>query len=64
MSFYYTCSNCGATLDPGEKCDCEKEKGSPETNQTDPRTDIKSASINSITQKSKISKSNLRRASH
>ena len=22
MSFYNTCPNCGANLDPGEKCDC------------------------------------------
>lgn len=25
MSYYDTCPECGATLDPGEKCDC-KEK--------------------------------------
>lgn len=24
MSFYHTCSKCGANLDPGEQCDCEK----------------------------------------
>ncbi len=23
MSFYRTCPNCGAHLDPGERCDCE-----------------------------------------
>jgi len=23
MAFYNTCSRCGATLDPGERCDCE-----------------------------------------
>ena len=22
MSFYKTCPNCGANLDPGERCDC------------------------------------------
>ena len=22
MPYYHTCSICGATLDPGEKCDC------------------------------------------
>lgn len=25
MPYYYTCPNCGANLDPGERCDCEKE---------------------------------------
>lgn len=23
MPYYWTCPNCGAHLDPGEKCDCE-----------------------------------------
>ena len=22
MSYYRTCPNCGAALDPGERCDC------------------------------------------
>ena len=22
----YTCPDCGANLDPGEKCDCRKEE--------------------------------------
>ncbi len=26
MAYYNVCSNCGAYLDPGEKCDCEDEK--------------------------------------
>lgn len=26
MAYYNTCPNCGCNLDPGEKCDCEKEK--------------------------------------
>jgi hypothetical protein len=25
MPYYWTCPNCGANLDPGEKCDCENE---------------------------------------
>lgn len=25
MAYYTTCSICGCTLDPGEKCDCEEE---------------------------------------
>lgn len=26
MAYYRTCPMCGANLDPGEKCDCIKEK--------------------------------------
>lgn len=26
MSYYNTCPNCGATLDPGERCDCTNEE--------------------------------------
>lgn len=26
MSYYRTCPDCGANLDPGEQCDCQKEK--------------------------------------
>ena len=26
MSYYKICEVCGASLDPGEKCDCSKEK--------------------------------------
>ena len=25
MAFYNTCSRCGSNLDPGEKCDCDRE---------------------------------------
>ena len=25
MAYYWTCPNCGANLDPGEKCDCNNE---------------------------------------
>lgn len=24
MSYYRTCPNCGAALDPGERCDCRE----------------------------------------
>lgn len=24
--FYRTCTHCGAHLDPGEKCDCQRQK--------------------------------------
>ena len=26
MAYYNTCSRCGATLDPGESCDCTKKE--------------------------------------
>lgn len=26
MAYYRICPDCGCTLDPGEKCDCRKEK--------------------------------------
>lgn len=26
MPMYYTCEYCGSNLDPGERCDCQKEK--------------------------------------
>lgn len=25
-TYYYICPYCGAFLDPGERCDCEKQK--------------------------------------
>ncbi len=29
MSYYRTCPDCGAHLDPGEVCDCQTEKKAP-----------------------------------
>ncbi len=26
MAYYNICPHCGASLDPGEKCDCQEEK--------------------------------------
>lgn len=26
MPYYKTCPECGAHLDPGEKCDCQEEE--------------------------------------
>ncbi len=26
MAYYNVCPECGGTLDPGEKCDCQAEK--------------------------------------
>ena len=25
MAYFYSCPKCGCNLDPGEKCDCERE---------------------------------------
>ena len=30
MAFYNTCPYCGSHLDPGERCDCQKEKAKKE----------------------------------
>ena len=45
MSYYRTCPNCGAALDPGERCDCRdgtesearkgKEKAAASATNTD-----------------------------
>lgn len=30
MPYYRTCPDCGSSLDPGERCDCQdKEKAAP-----------------------------------
>ena len=26
MAYYHTCPDCGANLEPGEKCDCQTNK--------------------------------------
>lgn len=31
MSYYRTCPDCGAHLDPGEMCDCQAEDDTEET---------------------------------
>lgn len=35
MTYYYTCPNCGANLDPGERCDCEREEVSENEREKD-----------------------------
>ena len=55
--FYKECPICGAALDPGEKCDCQKENGLPDANQNSPKQDAKSRSV-SIARKSEKIKSN------
>lgn len=33
MSYYHTCPDCGAALDPGERCDCrEGTENEPKAN--------------------------------
>lgn len=54
---YRECPICGAALDPGEKCDCEKENGLPDANQNSPKRDTESHQF-SIAQKTEKIKSN------
>lgn len=35
MSYYTTCPDCGAHLDPGEVCECKKEAALGATNTGD-----------------------------
>ena len=30
MSYYRKCPLCGATLDPGERCDCQDKETAPD----------------------------------
>ena len=30
MPYFRTCPHCGSNLDPGEKCDCQREKAKAE----------------------------------
>lgn len=32
--YYWTCPKCGASLDPGETCDCMKKKAAPGVTNT------------------------------
>ncbi len=42
MPYYKTCRLCGATLDPGERCDCQdKEEAPSATNTEDGKVDQK-----------------------
>ena len=34
MSYYSTCPDCGAHLDPGERCDCQDEKRAAQVRAT------------------------------
>lgn len=35
MGYYRTCPQCGSHLDPGEACDCQKEKTAPSAANTE-----------------------------
>lgn len=35
MGYYRTCPHCGSHLDPGETCDCQKEKTAPSAANTE-----------------------------
>lgn len=32
MAYYWTCPECGANLDHGEKCDCQNNENKKEAN--------------------------------
>ena len=34
MAYYNECPNCGASLDPGEKCDCQEKEKAPDVRPT------------------------------
>lgn len=56
MSYYRTCDYCGAALDPGERCDCKKEKAArPVAAETNGKAKI---SINIIPQGLKKAREN------
>ena len=55
---YEVCPDCNAHLDHCEICDCEKEKGSPDANQNDPK-DKMFLTNNSIPRESEHVKYNL-----
>lgn len=50
MSYYRTCPKCGAALDPGEKCECEREPARAEADvlRTEITRLIKTADIQSL----------------
>lgn len=35
MAYYRCCENCGAALDPGERCDCQEKEAAPGTANTE-----------------------------
>lgn len=35
MPYYKTCLLCGATLDPGERCDCQGKETAPSATNTE-----------------------------
>ena len=39
MSYYHTCPECGATLDPGETCDCNLNLMEDTDNEDDTEKD-------------------------
>ena len=36
-TYYHTCEYCGANLDPGESCDCQKQTDDEDTTSTNYR---------------------------
>lgn len=49
MSYYKICPYCGAALDPGERCDCKKEKAArPAGTETNGTNGLTKPTINII----------------
>ena len=49
MSYYKICPYCGAALDPGERCDCRKEKAArPAGTETNGTNGLTKPTINII----------------
>ena len=36
--YYHTCTSCGANLDPGERCDCDRPLAGSQTHKAAPAT--------------------------
>lgn len=52
MAFFRTCPRCGANLDPGERCDCEKaEKERDDTYAQMIRVDSKTGQLTFLVDK-------------
>lgn len=47
MSYYRTCPDCGAHLDPGEICDCKETEGARVTGTDAPDNNQERKDLNS-----------------